>query len=200
MTRLIRRMCLADTAAVTDEYYGWLGAGFDAAQVRDLLADLGDLVASQGPFDSVMGFSEGGIVAAMLLLHAGGGFRCAVFLSAALPLDPASAQEGSTALRCAVPSRGPLVTVPTAHIAEAAEVADERLRERSPMDALWVEAGYRDLKQLREALARLCQGDLREEFVHDLGHEVPGARLSKGLDGAVRAIERTIDRANALEL
>jgi hypothetical protein len=39
--------------------------------------------------------------------------------------------------------------------------------------------------------------DTKEEFIHDLGHTIPGAQSGEGVPETVCVIRRTIDRATA---
>ena len=148
-----------------------------------------DCVRSQGPFDGVMGFSEGGIVAAMLLIedarHPFVGFKCGIFFSAALPLDPDVVR--TEVVRCINPDTdGVVLHLPTTLIVEENLV---RLRDRSPLAALWCQ------EDAQEALVQICDERLREVVRHDLGHQVPGSKSMDGLLETLQAIERTIERA-----
>lgn len=145
-----------------------------------------------------MGFSEGGIVAAMLLAEdarqAFADFQCGIFLSAAPSLDPARIREEPVTLRCLNPALdGTVIRVPTAHIIGSNEPF-AHLVALSPLSGLWISSGMDDPEKLHQWLFQLCS-DERELFVHQLGHEVPGAKSLEGLSGALRAIERTIERA-----
>ncbi|RMJ23998.1 Serine hydrolase FSH1 [Aspergillus sp. HF37] len=177
--------------AVTNETYGYIPDRInDASQCRELLAGLVDYCAhSPQSFDGVMGFSEGGIVAAMLLLEDArrpfAGFKCGIFFSAALPLDPDVVR--TDVVRCINPDvDGVVLRVPTALIAEEDLV---RLRDRSPLAPLWCQ------EDAQEALVRVCDEGLREVVRHAQGHQVPGFKTTDGLLETLQAIERTIERA-----
>lgn len=162
----------------------------DASQCRDLVTGLVDYVHSNGPFDGVMGFSEGGIIAAMLLIEDArrpfAGFQCGIFFSAALPLDPDVVHSG--VVRCIDPDLdGVLLQVPIALIIEENLV---RLRDRSPLAALW---GPEDDAQ--EGLVRICEDSVREVVRLDLEHQVPGSKSMAGFPETLKAIQRTIERA-----
>ncbi|OQE34917.1 hypothetical protein PENCOP_c015G08415 [Penicillium coprophilum] len=175
---------------VTDEFYGYIPDTItEVSQCRDLLAGLVNFVESNGPFDGVMGFSEGGIMAAMLLIedarHPFAGFKCGIVFSAALPLDPDVVRTG--VLRCIDPEiDGVLLHIPTTLIVEENLV---RLRGRSPLASLWCQ------DDAQEALVRICDERLREVVRHDLGHQVPGSKSMEGFLETLKAIERTIERA-----
>lgn len=184
---------MTGATAVTDEFYGYMpDAITDASQCRDLVAGLVNYVHSQGPFDGVMGFSEGGIVAAMLLIedarHPFARFKCGIFFSAALPLDPDVVR--SEVVRCIDPNvDGVVLHVPTALIVEENLV---RLRDRSPLAALWAP------EDAQEGLVRICDDGLREVVRHNLEHQVPGSKSTEGLPETLQAIQRTIERATDL--
>ncbi|KAI1342768.1 hypothetical protein F5Y15DRAFT_268197 [Xylariaceae sp. FL0016] len=159
-----------------DHYFQWVGGDWN--QRHELYKDLIDFIESQGPFDSLMAFSEGGSVAAQMLIedscHHFGNFKCAVFFSAPIPLDPELVARGII-VEASRPAA--LAGIPTAHIwSEAGEIYPGAGRE-------WVSC---------------CDADMREEVVHNLGHEVPGSVTEEGFSQTLRAIERTIERAKAL--
>lgn len=180
-----------------------------------------DVVESQGPFDGIMGFSEGGIVAATLLLEDArrpfANFKCGIFFSAAPPLDPDDLRAGSVRSLDPVQDRVS-VHVPTAHIyspnttttatttspngtgaAGGGGGTTTTTQVESPLRTLWAEAGWTAPEQVHDALARLCDCDNRQVSVHDQGHQVPGPRDQKALRGALRAIDRTIKSAEEAE-
>ncbi|KAL6805518.1 serine hydrolase domain-containing protein [Trichoderma sp. SZMC 28012] len=185
--------------AVADEFFAWFDKPISQAQSQELLLSLVDFIANNGPFQGIMGFSEGGIVAAMLLAEdarqAFAGFQCGILLSAAPPLDPAGIHREPATLRCLNPAvDGAVIRVPTAHIVGACEPF-ARLLPVSPLAGLLVSGGMEDPEKLHKLLFQLCDEDGRELFIHPLGHEVPGAKSVEGLSGTIRVIERTIERA-----
>lgn len=179
---------------MTDEFYGYLEEEVNASNAKELVLNMTQFVEANGPFDAVMGFSEGGIIAAMLLIEDSrqsfAGFKCGIFFSAAPPLDPGVAHSGI--LRCVDPDRdGIMIQVPTAHIGGSTECL--RLSLLSPLAPLWP----KDPALPHNTLARLCDYKLRQVFLHSRGHVVPGASSPKELSGVIRAIERTIESARA---
>lgn len=173
------------------------------SQYQDLLDGLVDAVQSQGPFDGIMGFSEGGIVAATLLLEDArrpfANFKCGILFSAAPPLDPDDLRAGI--VRCLDPAKdGVSVHVPTAHIYShengptGTGTGTGIANVQSPLNKLWSEAGWSTPEQVHNSLARLC--DNSQVFVHDHGHQVPGPRDHQALRGALRAINRTVESAD----
>lgn len=165
--------------AISDEFFGYVSHNVN--QDQELCGALVDAVESDGPFDGLMGFSEGGTVAAMMLIEdlrhqSLGGIKCAVFFSAALPWDPDALRAG-TAKHVDPAMDGCLLTIPTAH--------------------LWSRTISSEDIRIHESLANLCEPSLREIYLHDLGHDVPGFKSEDGLHGALRAIERTVEKTRA---
>ena len=124
-----------------------------------------------------MAFSEGAGIAAQMLLedakHHFGEIKCAILFSAPLPIDPELVQRG---VIIDMAADGVHINIPTAHI--------------------WSNEG--DLYPgMGQELAQRCKGNLMEEYVHRLGHEIPGSRSREGLEECVRAIERTMERARS---
>ncbi|PHH70645.1 hypothetical protein CDD80_5876 [Ophiocordyceps camponoti-rufipedis] len=173
-----------------DTTYGPQGLGFwplddaDEDRTRRVYYDLIAFIASRGPFDGLMAFSEGASVAATLLAELArpdsdepiAAFRCAVFFCGLPPLDLQLHKSGR-AIRLLEPAvDGVAVRLPTAHI--------------------WSGVGQ-VLPDAGRHLAALCDPDTREELIHDLGHQVPGSRSEQGLRQTVRVIERTLQRAKS---
>ncbi|KAM7205907.1 Serine hydrolase (FSH1) domain containing protein [Rhypophila sp. PSN 637] len=165
------------SAPWTNDGYRFLGE--DRETNMALLNDLIRSVLELGPFDGVMGFSEGGAVAASLLVEDTrrpfARFRCGIFLSAARPPDPDNIMTGSDR-RLDFYTDGVVLNIPTAHI--------------------WSPSGE-ICPGMGRNLALLCNQTLREEFVHLLGHQVPGSVSDEFLSGTIKAIERTVERARA---
>ncbi|RYC59083.1 hypothetical protein CHU98_g7125 [Xylaria longipes] len=168
----------AGAAAISDEYFGYVGNTI--TEYEDLYHDLLDIIHNQGPFDGLMGFSEGGAVAAWMLIENSkrrltfGRFKCAIFFSAAVPFDPDVVRTGI--VKPVDPAiEGEMIKIPTAHVwSKENDVNDEAA----------------------QSLASLCDAKLRETFLHSLGHNVPGSKFdSEALAGTLRIIERTIERA-----
>lgn len=135
------------------------------------------LVERRGPFDGVMGFSEGGAVAAALLVldarQRFAHFKCGIFFCAAAPMDPETVLQGDTGFMDAARD-GVVIHVPTAHI----WASNDEKHELMGKD-----------------LVGLCNAALREEYVHEMGHSVPSGDAFPQM---LRAVERTIERAKSL--
>lgn len=143
------------------------------------LDQLSTYIEEEGPFDGVIAFSQGAALVSAYLIHVSRQnksmpFRCAIFLSGALPFDPEALREG-TVEHVQVPRTGPLLTLPTTHI--------------------W---GRKDMEFKRdsEMLASFCDESQREQFVHEKGHEIPGSRAHEDLQRCARVIRRTIEKAS----
>ena len=171
----------------TDTYYQYYDQ-FSATSMSAALSQLGTFLASEGPFDGVIGFSQGASLAATFLIdHAlsqthssttSPPFKCAIFFSGGKPLDPLTLSK-CCALEFLDPTKtGPLIKLPTAHV-------------WGRNDTLWPGAS--------ETLCGLCEEDMRAVFVHDEGHDVPGARAKEAVQGAIRVIRRTVDRALGMQ-
>ncbi|KAI1276893.1 serine hydrolase FSH [Xylaria sp. FL0933] len=168
----------AGATAISEDFYGYVGE--TGSEHKSLYYDLLDLVNSQGPFDGLMGFSEGGAVAAWMLIENAkyplifGPLRCAIFFSAAVPFDPDIIRTGI--IKPVDPAvEGEVIKVPTAHVwSDKNDVNSEKAR----------------------SLANLCDARGRETFVHSMGHNVPGSKHdSEVLAATLRIVERTIERA-----
>lgn len=130
-----------------------------------------------------MGFSEGGAVAAWMLLENSrhplrfGPFKCAIFFSAAVPFDPDVVHSGKMAA-VDIASAGEPIKMPTAHFwSSKSDVNSDHA----------------------QSLVGLCDSHLSETYVHALGHNVPGSKTDAGLFETLRVIEHTIERAKSLD-
>jgi predicted esterase len=144
--------------------------------------DLQDFLSENGPFNALIGFSEGAAVAASLLVHEARrtydfgnapAWNCAIFFSAGYLTDPNDMLDSGVIRQMNAADDGTVIKIPTAHI-------------WSEQDAL---VGF------GEKLSKMCDNSTKEEFIHSLGHQVPGAKTEDGLSETLRAIERTVERA-----
>lgn len=162
-----------------EEFFSW----FDETSpenCRQALDDLETYIASEGPFDAVMAFSQGATLAATLMVRRSKqdaesltdpSFKCAIFMSGGVPGDPAALEQDKVRTLDHV-TDGEVIRVPTAHVWGA---NDQRLSSFGPV------------------LSKLCRATLRTVYVHDGGHEVPGPRNQAALNSTVMAVQRTID-------
>ncbi|KAJ5292222.1 hypothetical protein N7478_001473 [Penicillium angulare] len=149
--------------------------------INKALDDFGRFLELEGPYDGVIGFSIGALLASTYLiretkLHLTKAlpFKCAIFFSAAAALDPTALMTGKITLLEPLPDQYFLPGLPTAHI-------------WGRNDPLWADRS--------ERLSTLCDPQERSIFLHDEGHAVPGARAKEALLGSVRAIRRTVGKA-----
>lgn len=145
--------------------------------------DLKSYIAADGPFDGVIGYSQGAAIAATLLLqeHAARPsqpqslFRCAIFLSGGVPFDPAAMGRGEC--RHLDPTAdGEPIPIPTANIWG---MNDVNFPNTSPK------------------LSKLCKAECRTEVIHQGGHEIP-AMKGEILTNIVHAVKETIAAALAM--
>jgi len=161
----------------------WPHQSGDEGQFRHTYEALRRFIQKQGPFFGLFAFSEGASMAATVLIedarrHGGSlGIRCGIFFCAVPPLDLNLDLNEGVSIRKLEPTLNEvLVHIPTAHI--------------------WSEGGDLFPGMGRELMA-LCDESLREEVVHNLGHDVPGSRSNECLRETIRAIERTIEKAKS---
>ncbi|KAI0383338.1 serine hydrolase FSH [Hypomontagnella monticulosa] len=141
----------------------------DLSTAKRAMDQLDDYIATEGPFDVVMGFSAGAVLAAMYLIQkqrqAGSvPFKCAVFL--------ASANNTAEMGYLGADVSRDLIRIPTAHIWGSAD-------QTAPM-------GGADL-------SKMCDPTQRFTLVHDAGHELPKQTY---LTQAVQGIRKTVYLAN----
>jgi predicted esterase len=126
--------------------------------VLQAISDLSAYIDSEGPFDGVMGFSQGAALAAMLLArHSSSSppstmsFSFAIFLCAGAPFCERSLHRGDLALLDPTKGGEVVIKVPTAHIVG---------RKDDALDA-----------SMR--LVDLCLDSMKRVYDHGAGHEVP---------------------------
>lgn len=158
-------VALASFASPEDEFFSF----YDEEDFSSLPAVLGQLdsyIVTQGPFDAIMGFSAGAVLAGLHLLRKQRQgedlpFRCAIFLSAGASI-PALEFLGID------PKEEDRIQIPSAHIWGSADD--------------WAPTAGRDLSRLFEPSRRL-------NLVHDGGHEVPRKTF---VTESVHAIRRIV--------
>lgn len=147
--------------------------------------DLEDYIATEGPFDAVMAFSQGAGLAATLMIRKllqepaqqriNPLFKCAIFFSGGIPGDPAAL--GKNELRpLSYDTDGEVIGVPTAHIWGS---NDQQYPTFGPV------------------LSQLCKREMRTVFIHQGGHEIPGSSSKDAVTATVHAIRRTIAKATS---
>ncbi|CRK27057.1 hypothetical protein BN1723_008360 [Verticillium longisporum] len=152
-------------------------AYYDPKSAPSILAAIDDLsywLAENGPFDGVMGFSQGASLAAMVMARARFAnpplFSFGVFFCAGLPYCEDSLRAGEAKFLRAADGVGPVIHVPTAHIVgrEDPDVAHGT------------------------GLAELCQEWGRVLLDHGAGHEIPLApvEVTKNMASVVAQVMR----------
>ncbi|KAF2093097.1 hypothetical protein NA57DRAFT_81776 [Rhizodiscina lignyota] len=138
-----------------------------ASSILQAIEDLAAYIASEGPFDGVMAFSQGAALAAMLLARPSLApvFTFAIFICAGAPYCEKSLRRGVP--RFLSPEKdGAVINVPTAHIIGR---KDDLLGESIKLIDLCAD-GMTD----REG-SSVRYGVLKKVFDHGRGHEVPVA-------------------------
>lgn len=151
------------------------------------MADLNLYITEAGPFDGVMAFSEGGALAASLIIQKMQEdrrqqqlyplFKCAIFFSGGVPMDPSAGAGLRDRRLMGFEQDGEVIEIPTAHI-------------WGENDKLYPTFG--------PVLSGLCKRDRRAVFIHTNGHEIPGPRSADAVAKAAEVINRTIARGMML--
>jgi hypothetical protein len=177
----------------TDTAYGEEGLGWwslregDSERCRSAFRELQTFVEYNGPFDGLIGFSEGASIGATLLIEMERrlqqehqenqrtqGFKLAVFFCGLSPVE-LRLEDITKKIRLFDPAvDGIILNLPTAHF--------------------WSQEGE-ILPGLGKDLVGLCNAGLREELLHNLGHDVPGSRCDAHVRQTIHLIKRTIERA-----
>ncbi|KAI1759002.1 serine hydrolase FSH [Hypoxylon sp. FL1150] len=175
---------IKELVSPTDELFSYINLE-NMESCVSALANLDSYIATEGPFDAVLAFSQGAMIAASYITwklrqnpaleRKSPTFKCAVFFSAWSAYDPDALWKGK--LRVLTPSvDGEIIHIPTAHI--------------------W---GRNDKVSIKASdVSGLCAAGTRQVHVHEGGHEVPGARMSHAVKSSVRIIRRVISSAGEI--
>ncbi|KAE9966560.1 hypothetical protein BLS_005181 [Venturia inaequalis] len=168
---------IAELAREDAEYFSWYAKDTAARPVTEAIDALSDYVASEGPFDGVMGFSQGCALASMLLLRRNfpAPFSFAIFICAVCPLAESSLDIGILRYCDAAVDGEALIQIPTAHIIGA---KDDYLADST-------------------SLVALCCPKLRMVFDHRGGHEVP-SKPKEMVEGMARTIQKVIAKVASI--
>ncbi|RYP57266.1 hypothetical protein DL769_009592 [Monosporascus sp. CRB-8-3] len=148
-------------------FYYWDPADYKGLHMS--IEQLDTYIHAEGPFDVIMGFSAGSLLAAMYILGLQNGtawqggrlpFKCAIFVC--------TAGIGATAKSLGLNHGTERIKLPTVHIWGSKDHIET--------------TGGADL-------VRICDAETRRVVVHDGGHEFPKGTY---LTAAVHAIRRTI--------
>lgn len=158
------------------------GLETDAVTARRLYRELQAYISANGPFDGLMGFSEGATLAASLMAEdhrrTFAGFKCAILFCATDMCRLADLElDVPKIMAFGKDTNLVLVDVPTAHIWSS---CDEFIDSTKP-----------------EHVASLCNSVTRAVYIHDLGHDVPGSLSDRHVKDVVQIIERVIEMAKA---
>lgn len=157
---------------------------FDPSSVEQALKAVDALdayIAAEGPFDAIMGFSQGAFLAATLLaLKVKENphqqimdpiFKCAIFFSGNCPYDPAACLRGEF---LDLNMEGEAIPIPTTHV-------------WGSKDQVWPGRARK--------LSEICRTRGRTIYIHDGGHDIPGSKSKAAVTNIVHAIRRTVDSA-----
>ncbi|OTA80298.1 hypothetical protein M434DRAFT_38030 [Hypoxylon sp. CO27-5] len=170
------------TASQVCERLGFVPLDAEPSVYQAFFLDLRHFIQSQGPFDGLIGFSEGASIAATMMVEDArrpfAKFKCAIFFCALKTVDPDSLQSDTGLPRFLdYTMDGVLVQIPTAHIWSSCD--DVALNTSQEVAAIFDESS-------------------KETLVHSLGHDIPGSRSDEALPEAIRVIERTIEKGKCL--
>ena len=161
------------------EYYAYFDPR-NAATISKAVKDLQEYVDADGPFDGIIGYSQGAALAATLLLQdqvdrpsqLQPRFKCAIFFAGGIPFSPVALRVGRVEyLDPAVD--GQPIRIPTASIWGSNDV---------------------DFPGTSRKLSQLCQTHCRAEVIHNGGHVIPTLKGDLLAD-VVDAFQRTVEKA-----
>jgi len=162
-----------------DDYFAYFDANVPAS-VQDAINQLREYILAEGPFDGIIGFSQGAGLAAMYLVQQAHAkmspIKCAIFLSSFTVYDPVAFQQQGVIRKLDPMQDGVPIQIPTVHI----------WGER--------EGGSEDSERLRD----LCNQSLASTFIHEGGHEVPGLGAKGAVTGIVKVVRRGLSKANSM--
>ncbi|KAG9506472.1 hypothetical protein J7337_000003 [Fusarium musae] len=147
-----------------------------AKSILAAIDDLWEYIAEEGPFEGVLGFSQGASLAAMIIARARHSnpppFQFAIFFCAGLPYCEKSLSAGEVKFLRAEDTKGPVIHVPTAHI----------FGKKDP-----------DVNDSK-AMIELCHPWGRVLLDHGAGHEIPRVPVEM-VDDMARAVEKVVTKA-----
>ena len=155
--------------------------GHSSSSILDAVESLREFVSAEGAFDGVIGFSQGAVLAATLMIIAQADpnrqalafpFRCAIFLCGGLPFDLAALTEGKVRQIEPTESQTPLIRVPVVNC--------------------WA-ANDTDYPGMGPDLAKLCWSQSSREVIHGVGHGIPAEgedlrKLHAAIDDMLRSV------------
>ena len=187
---------------ICHSFFDW----YSSQSMLDALDWLASYIAKNGPYDGIISFSQTTCLASTFLLHhqqlypdlADPVFRCAIFFQGILPLDVGLLQRGRRR-QVGVVSEQDAKYCDDASSSEEEDddSADEFQPLHIPTTHVW---GTNDTFPLAqgEQVSKLFTKQLRINITHQEGHAIPGARNMDGVRKIVRAIRKTVERADMM--
>ena len=161
--------------------YSFFDGSF-ASSILEAINALHDYAIRNGPFDGVIGFSQGAVLAATLIIAAQSEslpqtgqsklknpFSCAILLCGGLPFDMVALQENRVSQLTPKPGQRHLIDLP---VVNSWAVNDAEYPGMGP------------------PLSELCSARVNKESIHTAGHGVPSE--GKELEDLVAAVEATL--------
>ena len=154
----------------------------DLSTLSSALSQLDDYISAEGPFDAIMAFSAGAVLATAYLLQ-----KQAAEESAKTMNEMSASGLGRGSIQCAVF----LASAEPNNELRYLGIDWERMPLRIPTAHIW---GFRDETAPigGESLCRTCDATLQYVTVHEGGHEVP---RMEALSKAVHTIRRAVHLA-----
>lgn len=168
---------IKDLVPSNDQGFSYFDPGSAKASLQ-AVEDLENFIASEGPYDGVLAFSQGMMLACTLLMRNVEKkkplpFKCAIFFSPRMaPLDYADL------------CRGVFTEIEAKRFPQAIGI---------PTTLVWGSMDPHAPKAID--MQELFTRDGLSTYVHDGGHEIPGYALKKGLLDTVNVIRRTTNQA-----
>lgn len=172
---------LKDVSDPSIPHYAYFGPSPEA--VIAALDDLDAYIREEGPFDGVLGFSQGASLAAMYLVrwahqHPASvpPFTCAIMFSRIGAYDPVTWLEKGEVLKL---ERLPLSVSPI----------------RIPVAAIWGNEDWEETKDQGSLTSKLFDETMVWTYIHAGGHEIPGHNAKLSLKETARTVRRAITQA-----
>ena len=148
--------------------------------IRYAIDELDSFISNTGPYDGFIGFSQGAMVAATLIVEKQQQkqplpFKVAIFLCGGRAADPNRLERDEDVRWMDFEHDGEIINLPTAHVYG-------RNDDRAPL--------------FGPKLSKFCVKALRSDYEHEGGHDIPGVKDKAGLEGMVKCIQAAIDRAS----
>ncbi|KAH9987035.1 serine hydrolase FSH [Xylariaceae sp. FL0662B] len=176
---------LKGMAISTDEFFSYID-GDNMGSYVSAISDLDTYLSIEGPFDGVLAFSQGALLAATYIAWKTRQnprpnpiiqtFKCAIFFSAFGMYDPDLLLQGQIRLLDSSVNKE-VIHIPTAHI--------------------WGRDDFVSTKA--SSVSDMCEPNTRHIFIHEGGHEIPGVRMNTAVKSTARIIRRVILLANTVK-